>query len=235
MPDERERAVALMRERRFPEALAIFLHLREGNSDDWSLYYMAGQCFRFMNNIPGAVRFLSRAASLNPGEAEVLFALGIALQVAEEYELAIERLKQAVSIEPRLFSAYNSIGLTYRRIGQFREALEWYSKAAEGIVAAVSDEVLKDSESCFKEEIVDGKEVLVVLPYGLEKIHQMLRSDPMYAIVKNNIGVCLNELGDMNSAREQFKESIEFIPDGYNYPDPCKHLEAIQGRGWTGE
>jgi tetratricopeptide (TPR) repeat protein len=230
MSDQRERAIWLMQQQRFSEALPIFLRLTESDANDWSLYYMAGQCLRFINNIPEAVRFLTKAASLNPdrqSEAQILLALGIALQLAEEYELAIKKLEQAVRLEPKLFSAYNSIGLTYRKVGQFRKALEWYSKAAESIVAAICDEVRNDSEKCFKEGIVDGKKVLIVLPDALEKIHEMLRSDQIYAIVKNNIGVCLMELGDIGSAREQFRESIEFIPEGYNYPDPFKHLEAI--------
>ena len=228
MPDQRDAAVRLMQQQKFSEALPRFLYLIKSSSDDWSLYYMAGQCFRFMNNIPEAIKFLTKSAMLNPNEAQIFLGLGIALQLAEEYELAIENLKHAVRLKPLLFSAYNSIGLTYRKIGQFREALEWYSKAAEGIVAAVSDEVHKDRGKCFRDEIVDGKKTLIVLPYALEKTHEMLRSDPLYAIVKNNIGVCQMELGDIDSAREQFRESIEFIPDGYNYPDPFKHLESIR-------
>jgi hypothetical protein len=35
------------------------------------------------------------------------------------------------------------------------------------------------------------------------------------------------ELGDAGAARQQFEEAIEFIPDGYNYPDPHNHLAAI--------
>lgn len=114
-----------------------------------------------------------------------------------------------------------------RMTGNFKKALEWYSKAANGIVEAVTDEVFKDRARCFRDELVDGKRTLVVLPYAEEKTHEVLHSDPRYAIFTNNIGVCLMELGDLESAREKFRESIEFIPDGYNYPDPFKNLEVI--------
>jgi len=109
----------------------------------------------------------------------------------------------------------------------FHEALDWYSRAAKGIVSAIYDEVHKDREKCFRDEIIDGEKTLIVLPYAMEKTHEMLKSDPIYAIVKNNIGVCLIELGDIISARQQFKESIEFIPDGSNYTDPYRYLENI--------
>ena len=227
MPDQRDTAISLMQQQRFAEAIPLFLRLTESNPDDWSLFYMAGQCYRFTNSIPDAVRALKKAADLNPGEAQVFLALGIAYQIAEDFRSAIVALEQAIRIEPQLFSAYNSIGLTYRKSGEFRKALEWYSRAAEGIVSAVTDEVHKDREKCFRDEIIDGKKTLVVLPYALEKTHKMLRSDQMYATIKNNIGVCFIELGNIDAAQEQFRESIEFIPDGYNYPDPYRYLESI--------
>ena len=67
----------------------------------------------------------------------------------------------------------------------------------------------------------------MVFPYTFEKIQEMLRADPMYAIIKNNKGVCLIEIGDIKSAQEQFKESIECISDGYNYPDQYENLKSI--------
>jgi tetratricopeptide (TPR) repeat protein len=227
MPDQRDIAISLMQQERFDEALPIFISLMETNPNDWSLFYMSGQCFRFTNHVSEAVDALQRAAELNPGEAQVFLALGIACQLAEDYRSAISALEQAIELNPSLFSAYNSIELTYRKMGDFPKALEWYSRAAEGVVSVVTDEVQKDRERCFRDEIIDGKKTLVVLPYAMEKTREMLRSDPMYAIIKNNIGVCLMELGDINSAKEQFQESIEFIPDDYDYPDPYRNLDSI--------
>ncbi|MCC7201054.1 MAG: tetratricopeptide repeat protein [Nitrospirae bacterium] len=227
MPDERDIAIELMKQNKFQEALQIFLWLLEKNADDWSIYYMTGQCYRFTNRFPEAVNYLTEAASLNPADPQIFLALGIALQLTENYELAIEKLEQALRLEPRLVLAYNSIGLTYRKLGSFRKAIEWYDKAAECIVSLVSEEVHKDRAKCYRDAIVDGKKVAIILPYVLEKTHEMLRSDPAYAIVMNNIGVCLIELGDIDAASEKFRESIEFIPNGYNFPDPFKNLESI--------
>ena len=67
----------------------------------------------------------------------------------------------------------------------------------------------------------------MVSPYTFEKMQEMLRADPMYAIIKNNKDVCLIEIGDIKSAQEQFKELIECISDGYNYPDQYENLKSI--------
>ena len=228
MPDRLDMAIALMKQNKFSEAIPIFISLIEADSEDWSLYYMVGQCYRFLDNITEAVQFLSKSAHLNPNNAHIFLALGIAHQLAEEYELAIVTLTQAISLDPMLFQAYNSLGLTYSKNSQFREALEWYSRAAEGIVTAVGNAVLKDREKCYVDINSNGENNRLVLPYVLGKTHETLRVDPMYSTVKNNMGLCLMKLGDLVSAREQFRESIEFIPDGYNYPDPFRHLESIE-------
>jgi len=228
MTGQRDMAIGLMRQQRYSEALPLFLSLMNANPDDSSLYYMAGQCYRFTNSIPDSVQCLSKAARLNSSAPHIFLALGIAYQLDDDFEQAINALEQAVELDPKLFTAYNSIGLTYRKIGMFHEAFEWYSRAAKGIVASVIDEVHKDREKCYRDEVIDGQKTLVVLPYAAEKIHEILRSDLTYSIVKNNIGVCLIQLGDVNFAREQFMESIDCIPDGCNYTDPYRNLESIR-------
>ena len=227
MPDQRESAIGLMDQQRFSEAIPLFSRLIESNPDDWSLYYMIGQCFRYTNNFSEATHYLGKAASRNPTEPRIFLALGIAHQLMDNYESAIEALEQAVKLDPGLFSAYNSIGLTYRKNGEIDKALEWYSRAADGMVSDVTEIVHKERDKCFRDEVIDGKNTRVVLPYTLEKIREILRSDPSYAIIKNNIGLCFIELGDIDSAREQFRESIEYIPDGFNYPEPYRNLESI--------
>lgn len=227
MPDRRDTAIKLMEHQKFAEAIPFFLSLINSTPHDWSLFYMVGQCYRYTNNALEATRVLKRAAELKPDEAEVFLALGIAYQLDEDYKSAIVALEEAVYLEPQMYSAYNSLGLTYKLSGEFHKALEWYSRADKGIVSAVTHEVQKDREKCFRDEVIEGKKTRVILDYMFEKIHEILRSDPMYAIIKNNIGVCLIELGDINGAQEQFRESIEFIPDDYNYPAPYENLESI--------
>ena len=76
----------------------------------------------------------------------MFLALGIAFQLVKDYRSSIDTLEEAIRLDPRLFSAYNSIGLTYRKMGEFRKAVEWYSRGAGSIVNAITDEVHKDRE-----------------------------------------------------------------------------------------
>ena len=85
----------------------------------------------------------------------------------------------------------------------------------------------KEPYNYLPDEVIDGERVRVIDPQTFEKIRGYLRSDPAYAIIKNNIGVCFMERGDKDTAREQFKESILTIPEGYDYPEPYKNLESL--------
>lgn len=223
---QRDRVMRLMAQTKYKGALLILLKLMESEKDDWSIYYMAGQCCRFTDKIPHAIKYLKKASELNPHEPNVFFALGIALQLAELYEAAILVLKKAIKLDPNLFSAYNSLGLTYRKLGKFTEAIEWYSKAEDGLVASISNEALQEK----KAEDSKPKTINDTLnPYYVDvAIRNKLRSDITYATILNNIGVCLLELGDIDSAREKFTYSIDFTPDDVDYPDPHNNLATIE-------
>ncbi len=227
MPGQRDLALDLLDQQKFSEALPIFLHLSEENPEDASLFYMAGQCYRFMNLVHESIEVLEKAAALAPNQAHIFLALGISYQLVDDYEQSVSNLECAIDLDRDLFTAYNSIGLTYRKAGKYREALDWYSRAADGIVSAATEQAHQDPEKCFTDQVIDGDKGRVINPYYFEKIHEILKSSPIYAVIKNNIGVCLIELEDINSAREQFQESIEFIPNGYDYPDPYMNLENI--------
>jgi len=228
MSEPRDLAFDLIKQQKFSEALELLPSLIESNPDDSNLQFLMGQCFRFTNKIPEAINCFIKATNLSPNAPENFLALGIAYQLNENFERAIDTLKKAIELDSNLFSAYNSIGLTYRIIGNFKEALHWYSRGKEIVVNEVVDRLLKEENPDPENQINDyGEKVLYAPPEHLEKVHEHLKSDPSYAIISNNIGVCMMELGDKDPAIEQFKESIEFIPDGYNYPDPYEHLEAI--------
>ena len=141
----------------------------------------------------------------------------IALQLSDQYEQAIEKLKIAITIDPNLITAYNSIGLTYKKLNNYQKAIDWYTKAADSLMNTIHNQLVVNRNKCYKEEIApDGEKVLVALPYLMEETYKLLQMNPTYSIIKNNIGVCCIELGEKEIAKEHFKESIEFIPEGYN-------------------
>ena len=227
MRDQRDSAINLMDQHKFSDAIPLFTQLLESNRHDWSLHYMLGQCYRFTNSYPDAVQSLDKAASLKPDDARIYLALGIAHQLNGDVESAVKALERAVELEPSFFSAYNSLGLTYKISGDYQRALDWYFRAANGIISAAMELVHKEPDKHLRDKVIDGELTRAMDPHTFEEIREHLRSDPSYAIIKNNIGVCYMELGDKDSAREQFQESILTIPEGYDYREPYRNLESL--------
>ena len=221
----REAAFRLMEAGQFSRALEMLLGLGRTETD-WNLSYLIGQCYRNLEDFDNAARWLEKANAANPRDSQVLLSLGIIYQLQERFEEAAKALTTSIELEPTNFSAYNSLGLTYRVQGRLNEALEWYEKAAEGIVF-VGCESLKGKFT--REANVTGERTLEVMAGFDDALFEILRSNPLYATVQNNIGICLEELGQVDAARERFSESVRTTPAGHDFPAPREALRMLDG------
>ena len=94
-----DEAIELMRAARYAEALPLFQELIENEPVNWNVWYMAGQCCRFLNDIDGAVSHLSRAAQMGPDQPPIFLALGIAHQLNSQLGDAVEAFRRAIELD----------------------------------------------------------------------------------------------------------------------------------------
>jgi len=219
--------VELLSAREYHQAFEILSEQLRLAPDDWYANYLAGICFRFVGSFDHAVAHLTAAAKARPAEPSVLLALGIAYQLGGQLEQSVSVLKRAIQADDNFIEAYNSLGLTYRKLNRPRDALEWYERGTDRLMKLVSDQVHADPSKCYRDEVVDGKTTRTLLPYVFAKTKELLKSNLTYAALRNNAGVCRVDLGDFESARTCFEDAIECTPDGYDYPDPARNLENL--------
>ncbi|WP_171817335.1 tetratricopeptide repeat protein [Sulfuritalea hydrogenivorans] len=221
--------VELIQAGRAESALLVLNRHLHKEPNDWYALYMSGVALRALGRLDDAITYLAKAVSVNADEAPVHLALGIALQLSGRLDDAVRSLLAAIQLRPDLYEAYNSLGITYKKLGRHKEALNTYEQGIDRLMASVSKIVHSDPTRCYREEIVDGERIRTVLPYVFMKTREMLRANPLYAILTNNVAVCFAELGQINEAQRLYEEAIEFTPDGYNYPDPHQHLQRLTG------
>jgi len=113
---------------RFKEAIQLLSIKTTENEDDWHTHYLLGFCYRGVNDFGKAIDHYQKAASLNPKEHTIYLNLGIALQLNHDYRKALITLKEAIKIKDDYVLAYNSIGMTCRKMGNLEEANSWYEK-----------------------------------------------------------------------------------------------------------
>jgi tetratricopeptide (TPR) repeat protein len=81
----------------------------------------------------------------------------------------------------------------------------------------------KDSDSWVD---LNGKRQM--MPQYTEVVRVILSSKSLYSILANNMGSVLVNMGRKKEAKEWFVESIAFIPQDVNYPDPYFALKELE-------
>ena len=121
----RDEAIELFHAQSYSAALALFLRLYEEGENDHNLFYLIGQCYRYLDQYSQATYYLEIASNMNPS-APYLLSLGIALQLDKEYDQAIEVFENAIKTDKNYLLPYNSLALTYKRKGEYQKAADIY-------------------------------------------------------------------------------------------------------------
>lgn len=140
----RDEAIALMRSGDFGTALPMFERLISMDQDDAGLQYMAGQCARFGGDLARAVGFHQRAVSLDPSEPQNHLALGITLQLSGRSAESIESLRNALSLDGDLATAYNSLAITQKGIGEYDLARHNFEEGLKAVSRSIGRALRND-------------------------------------------------------------------------------------------
>lgn len=143
----RDRAIDLMKSGNYQAALASFKALLAKDTRDWTLLYMAGQCARFTNDAPLAVSYLKRAAQLNQTEPQLFLALGIAHQLSSQLPESEDALRKALELDADMESAYNSLGITQKKMGELDLALHNLEEGLKALARRIARTMRNQRES----------------------------------------------------------------------------------------
>lgn len=209
-------------------ATNVIKPLIEERPNDPYLYYLMGIVWHDAEMPHIAVQWFSNALNFKPNNTPVLLALGISQQGAEQFEEAIETLKGVIQLNRDIPESYNSLGMTYKKMGRLSEAVRSYDEGLQCLTRLASAEA-KRIDPSVNSHIV-GSDVFVS-PQLFEKSREILKSTPHYTITSNNLGICLAELGDIEGAKNAYREAIEFMPNGYDYPFPAINLRELENLG----
>ncbi len=111
-------------------------------------------------NVDQAVVFWTRALNADSGDPKAYVYLAEVAQQEGRSARAIDLLKQAVRLDPRLGIACNNLGVAYRGLGNSREAIRWLERARA--LKPESPEILEDLGVVYA-DVGDGKKALRML------------------------------------------------------------------------
>ena len=119
-------------------------------------------------------------------------------------------------------------------MGKTQKALDTYERAAESLMDRAIEIIAKQENSPLKEATVDQQRTLLISPEVFPKIKDLVKIDPVFAVLRNNMGVCYAELGKTEEAIGLFRESIEFTPDRARYEHPGLNLAELLKKSGPG-
>lgn len=94
------KGVALLKEKKFEEALAYFKKSAELKPDFALAYYNQGVSYQAMDDYKTAVLAYQKARSLNPNDAKIYFNLALVQSKSGDKQGALENYKKFIEIAP---------------------------------------------------------------------------------------------------------------------------------------
>jgi len=103
-------------------------------------HYKIGVGYLSENKIQQAFVEFQKASELNPGNKEVLNAIGIIyLLYFDEVQKAADFFQKAVKVDPDYSEAYNNLGVAQEKMGKFDAAIPYYRKALSNLLYATPE------------------------------------------------------------------------------------------------
>jgi tetratricopeptide (TPR) repeat protein len=228
------------------EALILLEVELAKNSENKVVLYSIGLAYRMLNKFDDAERFYLKAIESNDRSTisfpnlkgyndfqplpDVIFCqIGIICQLKKEYQKAITAFEKAIGINKFYANAYNSLAITYRKMGDLDKALKIYNAGKKALIESAHNEALKDKEKCYQDKFTaDGKRIMEIQPYYTEKVHEILKDNEDYSVLCTNEARIYSEIGKFEEAEELLKEAIEFLPNESDYKVPFEAIERVQ-------
>ncbi|HEX9205063.1 MAG TPA: tetratricopeptide repeat protein [Candidatus Deferrimicrobiaceae bacterium] len=164
-----------------------------------------GATYLEQRNLPMAMRELTRAAELDPGNPEADMMLGMTYQARGESAKAEEYLRKAIDARPDYAEAHNNLGTVLASQKRWDEAAREFEAAAGNVLYTTPERAyfnLAEVERMRK----DPKR-------AEESYRRALRANNRYAPAYLGLAALLGERGDWGEAESVLVRCVQLLPD----------------------
>lgn len=124
-----EQARDLMRQRDYPQAVAVYTSALEQNDMSAAAHEGLATAAFMMQDYDLAVKHYKRVTMLDPRRVEPLINLGAVYNRKAEYQTAVKQLRNALSKDRKSAEAYYNLGIAYRGMKSYSMAISAYREA----------------------------------------------------------------------------------------------------------
>ena len=146
---------------------------------------------------------MTGCASIREYRARRAVTRGDALLVSDDLQAALAEFQEAAQLAPQLAVAHSKMGLIYRRVGEYEQAIDCFIEAVHHNPSSFEDTIHLARLYHFTQRI---KEAIQAYLHAVE-----LKTDDFDAQL--NLGVCYQHSGDAGQAAERFRNAIDIDPN----------------------
>jgi len=153
----------------------------------------------------GGLKELLEAAELDPENADIQYALGLAYKNLREYDKSIFHFRKALKLKPDFPEAQNNLGTVYVILKDWDTALGMFKKAAENNMYRTRHIAYENLGSVFYNKREYKK--------AIQNYKKAVELYPRYSPAYDKMGLTYEKLTEWDLAVESYKRSIEYAPN----------------------
>jgi tetratricopeptide (TPR) repeat protein len=169
-------------------------------------HYRLGTILSANGDTDQAIASFRAAIQLKPDDARARWSLASALQSSGKLDEAIAECREAIRLNPRLARAHVTLGGLLHLKGRFDEAINSYKEA---IRLNPDDTAVRGSLNL----ALALKRQQEPLRRRIAELRDLIRHGSADAVAHADLGLCLNNTGDLVGAADQLREAIRLKPD----------------------
>ena len=164
-----------------------------------------GVTYLDQRNLPMAMRELTKASELDPGNAEVEMFLGLAYQARGDLSKAEEHLRRSIGLKPDNADARNNLGIVLAGRKAWDEAIREFEAAAANVMYATPERAYFNIGEAYR---VKGD------PANAEGAYRRaLEANRLYAPAYMALSAVLGGQGKWEDAASILTRCVEALPD----------------------
>ena len=175
------------------------------NIQSASAHYKIG--VSYLNEGKAQLAFVEfqKAYELNPKDREVLNAIGIIyLLYFDDTPKAIDFFGKAVIVDPNYSEAYNNLGFSYEKLGQFDKAIPFYKKAVSNLLYSTPEKAyISMGNSYYRLGKYDD---------AISSFKNAVNRAPELSLAYMRMALCYNAMGRYGEASTSMTYAIKVDP-----------------------
>ncbi len=191
----------------------------EAKSDYVATPLLLGDLALKDEDMPAAKQWYERVLALDPAVPQAHLGLGRVHIKTQDLDAAIQQFTEAVRHAPTFASGHYALGLAYRAKGDLKKAGEHLAKHKLAVALYPPPDPLLGEVSALRRDveylIKPANELMKKKRYAeaLQLYREAQKLDPERVTVAYNIGLALEQLGDLDAAAAQFRQVVARWPD----------------------